>query len=327
MFCYHVISENPLVLVAYDYPNLFHMLDELRALEAWVFVYCSWTLEAADRPEFALRLAEWTEKCPRHHFVYLANSPKEKAILDRNGMPAIFCNHNSFIDERIFQILPDETKRFRAIYNARLTPFKRHFLAANVQGLALITYTAPANHDDAYVEQTRQALAQATWLNGSFTENQTTFDPKEVCRLLNQSRTGLILSKMEGGNFASIEYLLCGLPVVTTRNVGGRDVFFHPDYVVTVDDDPESVAAAVDELIKRDLDPCIIRKRTLAIMQVQRSTFLREIERILKGHGVNRDLEADWNRIFTNKMLLTHNRSDVQALARRGPVRQTQTNR
>ena len=111
VFCYHVISEKPLVLVAFDYLNLFLALEELRGVEAWVFIVCSWTLENSERPEFASRLLSWSGKWPEHHFIYMANSPAEKAILDRNGIPAIFCNHNSFIDEAVFQVLPDEPRR------------------------------------------------------------------------------------------------------------------------------------------------------------------------------------------------------------------------
>ena len=42
-------------------------------------------------------------------------------------------------------------------------------------------------------------------------------------RHLNRARVGLCLSAREGAMFASMEYLLSGLPIVTTPSMGGRD--------------------------------------------------------------------------------------------------------
>jgi glycosyltransferase involved in cell wall biosynthesis len=78
--------------------------------------------------------------------------------------------------------------------------------------------------------------------------------------------------------FASIEYLLCGLPVVTTRNSGGRDVFFDPEYVETVDDDSEAVNRGVLNLIARAPNASLIRAKTLLKMEEHRQR-LRELLR------------------------------------------------
>lgn len=52
------------------------------------------------------------------------------------------------------------------------------------------------------------------------------FSIDKINEIYGQSRCGLILSAEEGACFAAMEYLLCGLPVVTTPNIGGRDEFF-----------------------------------------------------------------------------------------------------
>jgi hypothetical protein len=44
---------------------------------------------------------------------------------------------------------------------------------------------------------------------------------------------------------ASIEYLLCGIPVVSTRSQGGRERYLLPPFVEFVEAYPESVASAV----------------------------------------------------------------------------------
>jgi len=102
--------------------------------------------------------------------------------------------------------------------------------------------------------------------------------------------------------YASMEYLLCGLPVVTTRNTGGRDVFFDPKYVCWVDDDAASVSEGVAELIRRKLDPEIIRRDTIEKMQPHRERFIRLIQSIYDHERAGRDFRSEWDNVFVNKM-------------------------
>jgi glycosyltransferase involved in cell wall biosynthesis len=125
--------------------------------------------------------------------------------------------------------------------------------------------------------------------------------PAEVNLHLNQSRVGLILSSLEGGNYASMQYLLCGLPVVTTRNRGGRDSFFHEDYVIWADDNPTSVAQAVSELISRDLDPMQIRAATLDRINKHRRVFQSWVQSAVAPHTA-----PHWETYFFHKLLGKH---------------------
>jgi glycosyltransferase involved in cell wall biosynthesis len=74
--------------------------------------------------------------------------------------------------------------------------------------------------------------------------------------------------------FACCEYLLSGLPIVTTPSRGGRDVFFHSDYVEVVEETPEAVASGVARLIARNLDPEMIRNRTYQLFMEHRARLL-----------------------------------------------------
>ena len=70
-------------------------------------------------------------------------------------------------------------------------------------------------------------------------------DKEEINNLLNKSKIGLCLSRVEGAMYSSVEYLLCGLPVVSTKSMGGRDAFFTNTNCLIADDTPESVAECV----------------------------------------------------------------------------------
>lgn len=56
----------------------------------------------------------------------------------------------------------------------------------------------------------------------------------QVCAALNRCEVGLALSELEGPCWASTEYLLCGLPVVTTPCSGGREVWYNEGNSIVV---------------------------------------------------------------------------------------------
>jgi hypothetical protein len=102
--------------------------------------------------------------------------------------------------------------------------------------------------------------------------------------------------------YASIEYLLTGLPVVSTLSLGGRDYFFDDDFVRIVDPDPRLVRAAVDELARAAGSREEIRRRTLATVREQRSRFVTLLDEL----GVAlADLDAArlWSDRFRHGML------------------------
>ncbi len=296
-----VISRRPLILYTHYAPSLWELLSDLVSLELDLFVGCRWSLEVEDQREIALRIQRWMARHPHHRITHLAPSETEAAVLHRLKIPAILCSKNCLVDESIFRPRPEQPKLHRAVYDARLTPFKRHELARKVRDLALVTYDIPLHRDQSYIDRTRELLAHATWLNGPFAPDpadrrKLTLD--EVALHLVRARVGLILSAVEGQNNASIQYLLCGLPVVTTRNRGGRDTFFTPEHVIWADDTPEAVADAVDELVSRDIDPAAVRANALRMIDQHRSVWRGAVEAILAGRPRDRREEPSPDPMF-----------------------------
>lgn len=194
-----------------------------------------------------------------------------------------FINKNAFTREDEFRIQNGKDKKYDAIMNARMRRFKRIELARRVERLAVIT--AVDNED--YFEEVRSVLDGAAWLN--FQEGEYTYLSRtEVASALNAARTGLILSAVEGTNRASIEYLLCGLPVVSTPSQGGRDVFFDEDYCAIVEPTADAVRKGVKRMIARDISPAYIREQTLRCVREHRSRFLDLVNEL-----AGRDLEIE----------------------------------
>lgn len=299
---FHVVCQNPLVIITLNDMLTLDLLAHIKNRKALILCLWWWTAEVEDTIKIGKQISDLAEANPNHKVVHLANSIKEKQCMDANGLSSLYCNQNCFLDENIFQILEDEPKRFRALYDARPSAFKRHELAVDVENLALISYLSDADTNER-AKYVHQFLPNAKWLNGLFSDHPMPLSPDEVCRYINQSQTGLMLSEIEGANYASAQYLLCGIPVVTTESKGGRDTLFHPDYVITANAESAAIERAVQELIERKVNPHEVRQRTLEIMRQHRGYFLKYVCDYIRENNGEITEEDLWHQAFVNKMI------------------------
>ena len=254
-----------------------------------------WCAEANEIEQYYRR---WKQARPLHQLLHLINDPQVCQELKSRGVPAIFVNQNCFIDERIYTIQPEIPKSFDAVYNARMTPFKRHALLQRVPSILLIGGVMAPDDSLDYFDQVRAALPHA-----AFTHDPPTLylNSWEVSLQLNGCRVGMCLSETEGAMFAAVEYLLCGLPVVSTPSRGGRDVWFDPQFTRVVEPEPQAIAAAVQELIDAKLDPAEIRAATLARMSEHRQRFTAAVQAIYRSEGIGRDFAREFYETFKNR--------------------------
>lgn len=122
---------------------------------------------------------------------------------------------------------------YDCVYNARANVFKRHYLTTQVDDKIFIAYDWKINDVDIN--------------NFSPKETFKNIQSTSIGSYLRQAHVGLMLSKEEGSCYASLEYLLCGLPVVSTSSRGGRDIFYNKKNSIICDDTPDAVAQAVRE--------------------------------------------------------------------------------
>lgn len=235
---------------------------------------------------------------PQHVIRYLCNTPEETELLLARGVPALFLNHKFTVSERVFRPIEDLPPDFDAIYNARFVPIKRHELAALVPSLALITYVEPpeARKDD-FRRLWPLAAARApqhVLLNRMEDGLPMRMSHEEVNSALNRAYVGLLLSEVEGASYAAMEYMLAGLPVVSTPSIGGRHVFFDPDYCIVCDPAPEAVRDAVADLKARRLPREFVRERTLAKIEPERRRFLALLNEMLAELGAAPQFGTEW---------------------------------
>lgn len=194
-------------------------LSNVIGRDGYLFINPWWTIsDSGSWHERLNSIRMLTNKRSSPGIYFFCNTSSEVEFLQGVGISAILMNHNTFCNENTFRILPEE-KRFQAIYNAKMINFKRHELAKDVVSLALVysKFGELAN----YFPRVLEILHSATFLNGDpRDQSYKMFSPEDVCRFLNQARVGLCLSRTEGAMYASIEYLLSGLPIVSTESVG-----------------------------------------------------------------------------------------------------------
>ena len=187
---------------------------------------------------------------------------------------------------------------FEGVYNARWEDCKRHYLLENMEKIKLIM--ADANHEG--ISLAKKLLQHAVIANESGQEIRS-LTPSEVAYHLNSAKCGLCLSAVEGAMFASIEYLLCGLPIVTTENVGGRNWFFTQDSVTFCTDTPAAVEAAIRELNGRHLSRAFVRQTALERVRRERLQFCSLVDNIFRQHGQTaRRFQSEFQGVFTDKL-------------------------
>jgi glycosyltransferase involved in cell wall biosynthesis len=280
----HMISREPLVIASVAQPNhpaplgyASAMRREIRRMpitflfQIWFSLEFPTTVKRYRRAAMMHRLL-----CPHHTLIALCNTEKERRMLAEVGEPAVFLNHNLFVDPRVFRPLPGAIRKYDAVYNARLSPQKRHEFSLKIDTCAMIGYRgweALSIELDIIARHNREAPGHV-FVN-EVGPNGLVFIPRErVNEIYNEAHVGLCLSEAEGAMLSSIEYLMAGLPVVNTINVGGRDVYFDPDYVITVPPDADAVRNAVLELKARNIPPDYVRQRTLEKVKMDRERFL-----------------------------------------------------
>jgi len=275
------------------------LAERVGSRRAYFLIRLSWTRDHLPtvRDDVAA-ITNLRARFPEHRHIMLCNTRSELTSYAEHNVPGIVCSTLAFVDETIFDVARTE-KQFDAVYNAAIVPFKRHALCRNIRSLALIhhRFHPERMQKPGYEDEIRATLPSATIVNeleGAF----RLLDIREVAGWLNRARVGLCLSEVEGAMRAAAEYLLCGLPVVSTPSVGGRHRVLDPAWSRIVEPEPEAVATAVKELIAARIDPHEIRRGAFDKLRPDRLRLIRLLAAIHKQEGALFPERAPWEKLF-----------------------------
>lgn len=281
-----VISADPLVIYAMHEAGRSHAMAlrlaaTLCGREALLVLGLDTTIEEEDAAGAIVRdLKALKSDLPNVHIVVLTNTNFETYLLANLGISAMPGNRSIFVDETVFKPW-DGPAEFDAVYNARLTPAKRHELARDLTRVALI-YDRDRPDDPNRLADVKAKLPRATFVNHIEGQGAYRHLSSEECdRHINRARVGLSLSRTDGA-LTAMEYLLAGLPVVSTQSRGGRERYLLPPFCRLVDDNAAAVADAVDLFARRPIPKAVIRSHALHMLQFERHNFLTAVNNLAR---------------------------------------------
>lgn len=267
------ISDNPVVYIGLG-SNNWEKLTNNATQPAYLLVHTMWYLGLSSIPLY--KKFERKLKKRNVRLILLCNSKREWRIAKLFGFRCYFVNQNIHVSEQTFYVKPGTGKIYDAVYTAQARKFKRLWLAKDVEKLYIVTYFWPDPCNDLHVFE--PTIQHAEY-------NRDRIESNEVNDILNKSFCGLALSKKEGAMYAAVEYMFAGIPVVSTKSIGGRDVFFDNRYVIIVKDNAKSVAEGVKKAKQLNISPQMIRLATIEKINVHRFKFYNLIKNIHSENG------------------------------------------
>lgn len=244
----------------------------------------------------------------RKNVVFLA--PNLDAILFsyEYGFHSILANQNCLIDYDLFTNKNNIEIKYDMVMNCRPEKWKRPFLAEKVDNLAYIKgYSYGAEVYD------------YSKLRYKYT-NDRRLDASEVIQVYNESFCGGIFSENEGACYVSSEYLLCGLPVISTDSRGGRNVWYTGENSIIVDADKNAVAQAVQTCIENihsgKMNRHQIRLKHIETSNEMRDRIIQTCQYIFDTRKVYRNAREYWNKTYFHTLLKTVPLQDTEELLR-----------
>lgn len=301
---FHVLLEEPLVAVISSgidlVPGIRVALKYAAGRNCQLVVQPAWhfptqakeILQVVQSVRAATRKVQFTFLCPTY---------EDALFLREHGLDGLHVHTNAFIDHRIFRPV-SVRKQLRAVHVASAEAFKRHWLAWNVENIGVVTYDAMHSGNFSEVLGYRKL----GFANFRIVDGQCRFgrrlSPAEVATVVSASRCGLILSAKEGQNNASTEYLLCGIPVISTPSIGGRDAFFDPAHSDIVEPDARAIEDAVERCQADPPDPVRVRESVMIKIRAHRRRFLGWLSAVSDRDLLAQADEDAWIPRFTNKL-------------------------
>ncbi|MFP5273323.1 glycosyltransferase [Coleofasciculus sp.] len=276
---FYIFSTEPLI-VSYvgDFPPLPKGFRPKHALQSCAGYTGRWKRIVRHKKNQILH----SIKGRKHHF--MVNAADEEVWRRRWFIRGAQFSNSLYVNEYIYKPF-EQPKHYDAIYIAQLQAFKRHWLAQDIERLMVVSYGGD-------LPTFCPELAHAEY-------NRKFIPRPELAKKINQAYAGLCLSAEEGAMLASVEYLLCGIPVVSTPSKGGRDEFFNDKNSIIVPPQTDAVAQAVKRWRESPPDPQVIREQTLKQLNAVRLDLCTYVAQLIEAErGGKKDPEQLMEKYF-----------------------------
>jgi glycosyltransferase involved in cell wall biosynthesis len=275
----------------------------------YIFYQFTWNIEAIikDFPwniEKNINVKNNNFNC-KTNLIFCAPTKETYELMIKKGYNAKLINGNAFLDYNLL-LIGNKERIYDAVINSRPFWWKRVYLTNKVRNLA-------------YIKGNDWAKNETTWdgwkdMNFSLIAENIRFD--KVIEIYQQSKMGIILSGntgenqqglCEGSNYSTSEYLLCGLPVISTPNGGGRNIWLNDYNSIVCEPNEDSVSNSVEIMFKKiennEIDREKIRNDQINKMDEMRQNFNNKIQEIFNIHNIYIDAKEYFKKKYYHKMV------------------------
>jgi glycosyltransferase involved in cell wall biosynthesis len=199
--------------------------------------------------------------------------------------PNLLCclaNHNAFIDESVYKIDYSVEQKFDLIVSSSFCKYKNYNLIENIKNICAIGYFQGSEMNI----PSQNAYCPNFEDRERIKENFKWIDPNTSCKYYNMSKIGGIFSTEEGACFSSSEYLLCGLPVLSCKSTGGREIWYNDSNSILCDPNKISVINNLNLILNKYkngyYDREKIRQQHIEQMDFHRNNLTNAIITLMK---------------------------------------------
>lgn len=287
-----IIHKNPVIILVGlngqpDAPASFLSHDLFLDIDEKYYFFMN-PMFTFSRPSFLetilKELNKQIKKFTQHRYVLLLNDGNELgAVKPETPCEIYICGEHSCVNTNIFEkfICTDSEKIYDGTYIAQNAPLKRINLIEKIEKISLITSKMDRN-EFLRLKSQNPTIKVHNFLNAD--ENYKKLNVKDIFEILTRSRCGIILSPYEAQCRAVAEYLLAGLPVLTTPSIGGRERFLTPSNSVICDPSETGIKNALDYFRTHSYEP-------KGIIHDFKTSVLKE--RKWLGHIINTVIQKD----------------------------------
>jgi len=197
-------------------------------------------------------------------------------------------NHNAFIDETFYNIDNSQKIFYDLFVSSQFLNCKNLNLLENIDNVCGMGYYPCSEKEPCCVPFPSSVKKVLNFKNGveRVQKNWEWVDPVESIKTINSSKIGGIFSTSEGACFSSSEYLLCGIPVLSCKCKGGREIWYDNKNSELCDPNNSSIRETLKKmLIKYDngkYNRESIRNNHIKKMKIHRNNLSNAVLNIMK---------------------------------------------
>jgi glycosyltransferase involved in cell wall biosynthesis len=197
-------------------------------------------------------------------------------------------NQNAFIDETLYNIDYTQTVSYDLFVSSQFISCKNLHLLHDIDNVCGAGYYGCPETSADHVPFPSSVKKVLNFEDGvdRVQKNCQWVSPKDIVKAINSSKIGGIFSTHEGACFSSSEYLLCGIPVLSCKAKGGREISYNEDNCELCDPDNSSIREALGRMLskydKGEYDREAIRNRHIELMGVHRKNLGDAILDVMK---------------------------------------------